>query len=144
MDQVVDRAVAREHELVKYLSQRTPVVETYLQNLQQDPQLGPIPQDDRYFLGRMDLSDSIDRSDFLGEIQAFGADQSFVNVRGESVTDFQLGYQFESGKYEGLNFLLQVNNLFDTPYRQFYANHSQPEQYTLYGRQILLGVNYKF
>jgi hypothetical protein len=67
MDQVVDRAIMREKDLVKFLAQRTPVVETYLQNLTQDPQLGPIPQDDRYFLGRMDLSDSIDRSDFLAE-----------------------------------------------------------------------------
>src|ERR1035438_5177388 len=65
MDQVVDRVILRERELVKFLSPRTPVVETYLQNLTQDPQLGPIPQDDHYFLGRMDLSESIDRSDYL-------------------------------------------------------------------------------
>jgi Peptidase family M48 len=67
MDQVVDRVIMREKALVQYLAPRTPIVETYLQDLQQDPQLGPIPQDDHYFLGRMDLSDSIDRSDFLSE-----------------------------------------------------------------------------
>jgi hypothetical protein len=67
MDQVVDRVILREKDLIKFLSPRTPVVETYLQNLTQDPQLGPIPQDDHYFLGRMDLSDSIDRSDYLDE-----------------------------------------------------------------------------
>ena len=67
MDQVVDRVIARENDLIKFLSPRTPIVETYLQNLTQDPQLGPIPQDDHYFLGRMDLSDSIDRSDYLQE-----------------------------------------------------------------------------
>src|SRR5271166_5580758 len=65
MDQVVDRVILREKELVKFLAPRTPVVETYLQNLTQDAQLGPIPQDDHYFLGRMDLSESIDRSDYL-------------------------------------------------------------------------------
>ncbi len=65
MDQVVDRVIAREKDLIKFLSPRTPIVETYLQDLMQDPQLGPIPQDDHYFLGRMDLSDSIDRSDYL-------------------------------------------------------------------------------
>ena len=65
MDQVVDRVILREKDLIKFLSPRTPIVETYLQNLPQDPQLGPIPQDDHYFLGRMDLSDSIDRSDYL-------------------------------------------------------------------------------
>jgi hypothetical protein len=65
MDQVVDRVILRENELIKFLSARTPMVETYLQNLTQDPQLGPIPQDDHYFLGRMDFSESIDRSDYL-------------------------------------------------------------------------------
>jgi Peptidase family M48 len=67
MDQVVDRVIMREKDLIKFLSPRTPIVETYLQNLTQDPQMGPIPQDDHYFLGRMDLSDTIDRSDFLQE-----------------------------------------------------------------------------
>ena len=65
MDQVVDRVVEREKGLIKMLASRTPVVETYLQDLTQDPQLGPIPKSDHYFLGRMDLSDSIDRSDYL-------------------------------------------------------------------------------
>src|SRR5271157_3984779 len=65
MDQVVDRVILRERDLIKFLSPRTPIVETYLQDLTQDPQLGPIPQDDHYFLGRMDLSESIDRSDYL-------------------------------------------------------------------------------
>ncbi len=65
MDQVVDRFIEREKGLAKMLATRTPIVETYLQNLVQDPQLGPIPKDDRYFLGRMDLSESIDRTTYL-------------------------------------------------------------------------------
>jgi hypothetical protein len=65
MDQVVDRFLEREHSLIKMLESRTPIVETYLQNLTLDPQLGPVPKDDRYFLGRMDLSESIDRKDYL-------------------------------------------------------------------------------
>ncbi len=67
MDQVIDRTILRERSLVKFLEARTPIVETYLQDLTQDPQFGPIPQSDHYFLGRMDLSDSIDRSDYLAE-----------------------------------------------------------------------------
>jgi len=70
MDQVVDRTIEREKALVKMLAPRTPVVETYLQNLTQDPQLGPVPRDDHYYLGRMDLSESIDRSDYLKEKDA--------------------------------------------------------------------------
>src|SRR5260370_20814935 len=46
MDQVVDRFIEREHGLIKALSTRTPVVETYLHNLSADPQLAPLPTAD--------------------------------------------------------------------------------------------------
>ena len=67
MDQVVTLFIEREHGLIKALSNRTPVVETYLQNLTADPQLGPIPSEDHYFLGRLDMGESIDRKDYLKE-----------------------------------------------------------------------------
>jgi peptidase M48-like protein len=67
MDQVVNLFIEREHGLIKVLSNRTPVVETYLQNLVSDPQLGPIPSGDHYFLGRMDMGESVDRKDYLKE-----------------------------------------------------------------------------
>src|ERR1700729_4061667 len=65
MDQVVDRFIEREHGLMKALATRTPVVETYLQDLSADPQLGPVPSGDHYFLGRMDMGVSVDRKDYL-------------------------------------------------------------------------------
>lgn len=64
-DQVVDRVIEREHGLIKFLSNRTPVVETYLQNFKPDTQLGAVPSEDHYFLGRMDMGDTIDRKDYL-------------------------------------------------------------------------------
>ena len=67
MDQVVDRFIEREHALMTALSARTPVVETYLQNLTADAQLGAVPSDDHYFLGRMDMGESLDRKDYLKE-----------------------------------------------------------------------------
>ena len=67
MAQVVDLFIQREHALIKVLSTRTPVVETYLQNLTSDPQLGPVPSGDHYFLGRMDMGETVDRKDYLKE-----------------------------------------------------------------------------
>jgi hypothetical protein len=67
MEQVVNLFIEREHGLIKALSTRTPVVETYLQNLTADPQLGPIPSEDHYFLGRLDMGETIDRKDYLKE-----------------------------------------------------------------------------
>ena len=93
MDQVVDRVILREKDLIKFLSPRTPIVETYLQNLTQDPQLGPIPQADHYFLGRMDLSESIDRSDYL---EGKGKDKSESmekHLLGEITNKFKFQFQ---------------------------------------------------
>jgi Peptidase family M48 len=67
MDQVVNLFIEHEHGLIKMLSTRTPVVETYLQNLTADPQLGPVPSADHYFLGRMDMGETVDRKDYLKE-----------------------------------------------------------------------------
>jgi hypothetical protein len=71
MDQVVDRAIVREHALMDMLKNRTPLVETYLQNLKPDQQLGAVPSQDHYFLGRLDLTDSIDRRDYLTKDESF-------------------------------------------------------------------------
>jgi hypothetical protein len=70
IDQVVDAIIEREHALIQFLKNRTPLVETYLQNLQPDGKLGAIPKEDHYFLGRLDLSD-IDRRDYLTKEASF-------------------------------------------------------------------------
>ena len=71
MDQVVDRAIIREHALMDLLKNRTPLVETYLQNLKVDATLGPVPKEDHYFLGRMDMGESVDRRDYLSKDGSF-------------------------------------------------------------------------
>src|SRR5271169_6613380 len=71
MEQVVDRAIKREHALMEMLKTRTPIVETYLQDLRFDPQVGPAPVQDHYFLGRMDLGESVDRRDYLSKDTSF-------------------------------------------------------------------------
>jgi len=70
IDQVVDAIIEREHALIQFLKNRTPLVETYLQNLQPDAKLGAVPKEDHYFLGRLDLSD-IDRRDYLTKEASF-------------------------------------------------------------------------
>ena len=67
MEEVVNLFIQHEHDLIKMLAKRTPIVETYLQNLSLDPQLGPVPSEDHYFLGRMDMGETIDRKDYLKE-----------------------------------------------------------------------------
>jgi hypothetical protein len=57
-DQVVDRAIEREHLFMAQMKQLHPLVETYLQNLREDKQLdASVPSSDVYFLGRLDMSE---------------------------------------------------------------------------------------
>jgi hypothetical protein len=67
MDEVVNLFIEREHALIRMLSNRTPMVETYVQNLTSDPQLGFVPNADHYFLGRMDMGETADWKDYLME-----------------------------------------------------------------------------
>ena len=71
MEQVVDRTIQREHALMSLLRTRTPLVETYLQNLKRDAELGAAPKDDRYFLGRLDLAANVERRDYLSKDESF-------------------------------------------------------------------------
>jgi iron complex outermembrane receptor protein len=85
------------------------------------------------------------RSDFFGEVQGFGGDRTRRNFTGETVTDLQIGYTFQTGPLENLGILLQVNNLENEPFRsQFDGRNDRPREYFEYGRTYLLGVNYRF
>lgn len=72
-------------------------------------------------------------------------------IDAEKIVDFQMGYEFEEGEYKNLSVLLQVNNLTDSAYvtrqsPQVGAANPQgvlPMSSTTYGRQFLLGLNYK-
>ncbi len=66
LEQVIDRAMAREHALIDMLKNRTPLVETYLQDLKNDPDHGPTPVSDQYFFGRIDMGDA-GRRDYLSK-----------------------------------------------------------------------------
>lgn len=52
---IVNTIIARENQLVKNLQSYSPRVETYIQDMHPDPELGATPANDHYFLGRMDF-----------------------------------------------------------------------------------------
>ena len=65
--QVIDRIVEREHFFVAQMRTMHPLVETYIQNMKNDKDFGEVPVSDRYFMGRLDVSDGTDDDSFLGE-----------------------------------------------------------------------------
>jgi hypothetical protein len=55
MVRLIDLASGHERGVLQALQQRTPVVETYIQDFKPDTQLSAVPTDDNYFLGRVDF-----------------------------------------------------------------------------------------
>ena len=85
------------------------------------------------------------RSAFRGEINGLHYARSFTEINAERQTDLQLGYEFNDGRLKGLSVLLQVNNLTNAPYATVNGTGGviAAEAYEKYGRQYLLGLNYK-
>lgn len=52
---LIDKAVAREKEVVKTIRERAPLVETYIQNMKPDVALLQVPESDQHFLSRVEF-----------------------------------------------------------------------------------------
>src|SRR6201997_181862 len=59
MEQVVDRITANEQKLYGQIRSYSPLVETYIQNLKADKDLGQVPAGDKYFLGRANFAKGV-------------------------------------------------------------------------------------
>src|SRR6202795_117240 len=59
LNQIVDKIVTTEQAEMNSLKPFTPLVETYIQNLRGDNNLGSVPAGDKYFLGRAVLAKGV-------------------------------------------------------------------------------------
>jgi hypothetical protein len=59
MDEVIDRVISNEAKVDNQVKTYSPLVETYIQNLKPDKDLGYAPAGDKYFLGRADFSKGV-------------------------------------------------------------------------------------
>ena len=59
MDQVIDRFATNEQRLYGQMRNFSPLVETYIQNLKPDRDLGQVPAGDKYFLGRANFQKGV-------------------------------------------------------------------------------------
>src|ERR1019366_2715179 len=64
-DAVVDKISTQELLFVKNLREYSPMVETYIQNMRPDKDLGSVPVSDTYFLGRVKLQTGVNDVNFL-------------------------------------------------------------------------------
>jgi hypothetical protein len=58
--EAVDKIVAQEQAEVQLLRQYSPLVETYIQYLRSDKQVGAVPDGDKYFIGRAELARGVE------------------------------------------------------------------------------------
>ena len=66
-DSVIDQIVQHEHLFLAQMRHMHPMVETYLQDLKSDNSGNAIPVNDRYFLGRLDMSEGPEDKSFVGQ-----------------------------------------------------------------------------
>jgi len=59
MDQALDRVISNEQHLYGQMRNYSPLVETYIQNLKSDKDLGEVPAGDKYFLGRANFQKGV-------------------------------------------------------------------------------------
>lgn len=87
------------------------------------------------------------RSDFKGDVYGIGFDTQQVDIRGETIVDAQIGYNFGDAGIEsldGLSIFLQGQNLTDEPFTSLSGDNAlQVRDYQQYGRTFLLGFSYK-
>lgn len=88
------------------------------------------------------------RSDFLGEVTKISLQRENVNIKAETVVDAQIGYDFSESGIEslyGLSVQFQVNNLTNEPFTSYTSDDQRlVRDYQNYGRNFMLGANYKF
>jgi hypothetical protein len=59
VNQIIERTIARERQEAAAIAEYTPIIETYIQEVKPDKELGTIPRSDFYFLGQADLRDRL-------------------------------------------------------------------------------------
>jgi iron complex outermembrane recepter protein len=90
------------------------------------------------------------RSPFTGEVVGNFDQLGYTQIEIDRTLNLQAGYEFQDGRLKGLSFLLQINNLNNSPYRTVQitslpvsGSFSTPLEYDTFGRSFLFGVNYK-
>jgi hypothetical protein len=59
VNQAIDRIIAREHDEVATIRRFNPIIETYIQDMKPDKDMGSVPVKDHYFLGQADLAKGV-------------------------------------------------------------------------------------
>lgn len=95
LNQAIDRILSQEHAEIETLQQYSPLVETYIQYLRPDQDLGTVPNGDKYFLSRVELGKALKLEPFTdlssGNLRQF-AQMIYIDTNGFDRQHYRLDY----------------------------------------------------
>ncbi len=77
IDRLVDRITTREHHEVETMRRYKPIIETYIQDVRSDKELGAVPVKDHYFIGVADLA----KGEVLHSMESKGTPAKHLNPK---------------------------------------------------------------
>lgn len=115
MIHLIDQASQHERGVLAALQQRTPVVETYIQDFKPDTQLSAVPTEDHYFLGRVDFGKVIEDNRY----EEAGAKKSMYKGSVMFVNGLTKAFKIEYVAQGFVQMLLLDANHFDRQHYDF-------------------------
>ena len=115
MVRLIDLASGHERGVLQALQQRTPVVETYIQDFKPDTQLSAVPTEDHYFLGRVDFGKVIEDNRY----QQAGAKKNALKGSVMFVNGLTKAFKIEYVAQGFVQMLLLDANHFDRQHYDF-------------------------
>jgi iron complex outermembrane receptor protein len=83
------------------------------------------------------------RSDFVGEVTDGVGDRKLTYIKGETITDAQVGYEIQSGFAKGLAFRFEISNVNNTPFIRYRDSVTNEVENKKDGKFYQFGINYK-
>ncbi|GAC1417409.1 MAG: hypothetical protein NVSMB62_08050 [Acidobacteriaceae bacterium] len=119
---LIDKAIAREKNVIKVVKERAPLVETYIQNMRPDPVFLQVPESDQHFLARVDFNKVINdqeygtnKGNFESKKGHFGFFKNSIGALGGISSSLRLTFH-ESGFVQ---MILMDSNNFDRQHYNF-------------------------
>jgi iron complex outermembrane receptor protein len=71
-------------------------------------------------------------------------DRKLTYIKGETITDAQIGYEFQSGFLKGLALRAEISNSGNTPFIRYRDDVTNEIENKKDGKYYQVGLNYKF
>ena len=119
---LVDKAIVREKAVIKVVRERTPLVETYIQNMKPDPVMRQVPESDEHHLTRVDFGKVIGDSEYKEGPKAGQKQGVMAHFKGSlgAVTGLGNSLHLQFSETGFVQMLLMDSNSFDKQTYNFY------------------------